>query len=190
MQVHARIAVQVGFGDAKLDSVRRIHRDREEGQPVRPPRRYGVMFIGVLERVVELAFKGLNMLANVRDPERPVLRQAEPGRLGSHLHRFGRYEAVGRPVIIDPEYDIISLSFQSQFVVHVLQDPALMERGLAVVLYTPAYNLGEGGFPTVYRPVREGHGQFGRCQQECPPPGHAICHPVPCRDVNHNLPVR
>ncbi len=73
VKIHSRIICQARFGDADFLAGRAFHHKRKKCEPLTVPCGNRRMRIGILKRVIELAFKRLHMLADICCPHVPVL---------------------------------------------------------------------------------------------------------------------
>ena len=115
VEVHARIAFQIGFGDADSASRGEAYRQRQEHQPLRVQFRKRGVGVDILERVVELlceSFFGSLAVEHIGDDGFMVGGEVEPDEFVGHRPRrvVEREEAVGDAVVIGPEIDAVTAS--------------------------------------------------------------------------------
>ena len=192
VQIHPRIVPEVGFREAELDPVRRFHGQREEREPVLPPPGKGVMGIGILERIVELALQRLRMLADIRDIQVPVPGETEGGRLPGHLAGLaGIHETIGGTVIVQAEDQRESfLEVQLQLIVVIPYDTPLEVEGRNRFITRRFRHLFHLVANTKLAPVRKREGDLGGFEQGHRAGGEAPRHFVGDINADGQAPVR
>ena len=122
LQVHARVVLEIGLGDADADAAVGLDHHRQVGQTVGGPAGKRQVAVGILKAVVILLVEGLLVVRYIaRGPGGeggPVARKMEICLLGHHLERRGLEggEPVGESVVISAEDHLVVLVGQTDLV--------------------------------------------------------------------------
>ena len=132
VKVHSRIMLQVRLHDENFHAIVGSDRKRKEGQTFLVPFRQRLHRICILERVIELALKGLRMLLHIRNIGIPILCKSEFSLLAYDIEVTLQraYEPVCHAVIERTEHEGELLEFQCHLVIIVPHLRFLVSRSL------------------------------------------------------------